>query len=223
MAVKAMFQGLIMAGGRGTRLTHGFEKPLVKVSGRAMVEYPLSALYESKRIAEVYVAVSRFTPKTEEYVRKRGVKVVKTPGLGYVEDARFAAEHVGLCSMIVLGADLPLIDGEAVDRVLERYRDAQKHALTVVSPLTDVLKAGLTPSCFIQRDGGIYVPCGVNVLDTGCVGEPFIEEEVMVTNDLRMMVNVNTRSDLEVAERLLSMRRRSKLGRLTGEARGAEG
>lgn len=220
--MKAVFQGLIMAGGKGTRLSHGLEKPLTEVAGRAMIQYPLSALGDSKLVSDVHVAVSRFTPKTEEYVRKIGVKVIRTPGAGYVEDVKSAAGNVGLCSMIVLGADLPLIDGEAVDEVLNHYSKACKHALTVVSPLRDVLKIGLRPSCLIKHRGGTYVPCGVNVLDTGCMDEPFIEQEVMVTRDLRMMVNVNTRSDLAVAERLL-LRRRSTQGRLTGGQREVRG
>lgn len=216
--MKTVFRGLIMAGGKGTRLSHGLEKPLIEIAGKAMIQYPLSALADSKLVNEVYVAVSRFTPKTEEYVRKMGVKVINTPGLGYVDDVKFAAENFGSCSMIVLGADLPLIDGEVVDEVLDRYSKTFKHALTVVSPLRDVLKVGLKPSCFIKHRGRTYVPCGVNVLDAGCMDEPFIEQEVMVTSDLRMMVNVNSRSDLEVAERLL-LKRRSRLSRLTGEPR----
>lgn len=74
---------LLMAGGRGARLKVRGEKPLVKICGKPMIEYVLEALRRACKVGDIVVAVSRHTPRTAAYARRRGLRVLRTPGRGF--------------------------------------------------------------------------------------------------------------------------------------------
>ncbi|MFW6317259.1 MAG: NTP transferase domain-containing protein, partial [Halorubrum sp.] len=102
-----------MAGGEGTRLGRG-EKPLYEIGGLPMVDRVLRALADGD-IDRTLVVTSPHTPETAAHVT---APVVETPGDGYVADLQVALEHVSL-PVLTVAADLPLLSGRVVDRVLD--------------------------------------------------------------------------------------------------------
>ena len=126
---------LVMAGGKGTRMRVAEEKPLVKVCGKPVIEYVLAALKRAKKIDSIIVAVSDCTPKTAKFLSQFPVKVIETPGKDYVSDMGYAAQNLKLGVFLAITADLPLITGETLDAIVERYERCGKPALTVAAPL----------------------------------------------------------------------------------------
>lgn len=192
-----------MAGGRGTRIELREEKPLLRVGGRAMVERVIDALKRARKVHDIVVAVSRHTPKTAERLKRLSVKVLETPGEGYVFDIKYAVKKLGLGKVLTISADLPLITSEVVDHIIEHYECCGKPALTVASPIEVYEKLRLKPEYEFEAKGMMVAPVGVNVIDGERVDEPEMEEETLIINDERLAVNVNTTDDLELAERLL--------------------
>lgn len=178
-----------MAGGEGRRLDRG-EKPLVAVGGEAMVDRVLAALRESA-VDRVVVATSPSTPETAAHV---DVPTVETPGEGYVADLGVALERVDRPALTVV-ADLPLLTGAVVDRVLER---AGGETTAVCVPEALVERLGASVDLVVERDGDPVVPAGINV-----VGPEDADREVVV-DEPRLAVNVNRPEDLALAERLLA-------------------
>ncbi|NIC00193.1 NTP transferase domain-containing protein [Halobacterium sp. R2-5] len=191
-----------MCGGRGTRLDSDAEKPLFEISGRPMVDYVRDALAES-RVDTAYAVVSPNAPETRAHLDSE-LPVIETPGEGYVADLTTALDAVDT-PVLTVAADLPLLDGDAVNTVL----DAAGGSTSVRVP------AALKEALGASTDGvGAWVPTGVNVVADD-------EDTVFRSYDARLAVNVNRRSDAALAERLLGPR--TDAPKSTGDVEGDDG
>jgi adenosylcobinamide-phosphate guanylyltransferase len=197
---------LLMAGGKGSRLKALEEKPLIKVCGKPMIQRVLEALKSANKVDDIIVAVSEHTPKTAAFAREMSLKVLQTPGKGFCLDAKYAIEKLGLGTVLIICADLPLISSDLIDKVVSHYEQCKKPALTVMAPLEVFMKLGLSIGYIFNINGRSLVPIGVNVIDGKRISEKELEEEVLVIDDIRAAVNVNTPDDLKIAEHILCTR-----------------
>jgi adenosylcobinamide-phosphate guanylyltransferase len=175
-----------MCGGKGTRLDAPVEKPRFEVGGRPMVDRVIDALTAS-RIETVYAVCSPHAPETRRSVPKPRIDA---PGEGYVSDLQFALDQVDQ-PVLTVAADLPLLDGAVIDRVLDAHDGGP---VTVCVPAT--VKRRLGASVETTLDDDDLAPTGLNVVAEG-------EETRLVIEDRRLAVNVNRRADATLAERLL--------------------
>jgi adenosylcobinamide-phosphate guanylyltransferase len=199
---------LVMAGGAGTRMRIEEEKPLLKVGGKPMIEHVLNALKGAKKVNEIVVTISERTPKTATFARKFSLKVLQTPGNGFCLDVGYAVKKLRLGTVLTICADLPLITSEFVDEVITHYERCNKPALTVMVPLEIYNKLGLSMDYVFKIEGKNLVPAGINVIDGKRIEEEELEEEILVVDNERVVVNVNTLEDLRVAELMLQPRSR---------------
>ncbi len=178
-----------MAGGAGSRLDATVEKPLCPVAGAPMIERVLDALAAS-RTDRTFAVTSPATPETAATL---GCPCIETSGDGYVADLdrALADERVSMPALTV-AADLPLLDGDAVDIVL----DAADGALTVALPVGRKRALGLSVDTAFRHGSCLVTPAGVNVVGEG--------EGTLLTRDLRFAANVNRSSDARRVEWLLS-------------------
>ena len=142
---------LVMAGGKGTRMRIAEEKPLIKVCGKPVIEYVLAALKDAKKIDSIIVATSSCTPKTTQLMKQLGVQVIETPGKDYVSDMGYAVQTLKLGVFLAIAADLPLVKGEMIDAIVERYEHCGKPALTVAVPLETKAKLGMCIGVLLQN------------------------------------------------------------------------
>ncbi|MFB6300995.1 MAG: NTP transferase domain-containing protein [Halobacteriales archaeon] len=182
-----------MCGGRGTRLDAPVEKPLLEIGGRPMIDRVRLALAESS-VQNSYAVVSPNAPRTHDHIAET-LPVIETAGDGYVEDLQTALAHEVIEPPVVTtAADLPLLDGDAVDRLLNAYTGG---SLTACVPARLKRELGLRSESAFDHGGRSVVPAGINVV------EPGTEDAVFLTHDVRFAVNVNRRIDAIVAEELL--------------------
>jgi adenosylcobinamide-phosphate guanylyltransferase len=193
---------LVMAGGKGTRMKTKKEKPLVKVGGKPLIEHVLNTLRNAKRIDKIVVAVSEYTPKTANLARKFSVKVVKTLGKGFCLDAQYAIKKLKLDTVLTISADLPYVTSEFIDKVIKRYEQSGKPALTVMAPPEIYRRLGLDTDYIFNVNGRPLTPVGINVVDGKRINEPRLEEEIFVILQEEIVINVNRLEDLKIAERL---------------------
>jgi adenosylcobinamide-phosphate guanylyltransferase len=151
-----------------------------------MVERVVDALVGS-RIDRVHAAVSPATPATAARLRPRRVRLVETPGDGYVADLGVALSGLDTPVLTVV-ADLPLLSAEAVEAVLERWTGG---STTVCVPVE--LKRRLGVSVDTTLPGTELAPSGCNVVDGDTT-------TTMTTTDRELAVNVNRPRDAAVAE-----------------------
>ncbi|MFB6086182.1 MAG: NTP transferase domain-containing protein [Halodesulfurarchaeum sp.] len=177
-----------MCGGRGKRLEFDGEKPLYEIDGEPMIDRVIDAL-QASRIEEILAVGSPHVPGTMAHVE---VPAIEGVGEGYVSDLLVALESVEK-PVLTVGADLPLLDGSAVDWVLDRYETG---SAMVAVPAERKTELGVSIDETTAPDGQPVVPSGVNV-----VGDPEPEHTLMST-DPRFAVNVNRPRDARIATHL---------------------
>ncbi|UCF44926.1 MAG: NTP transferase domain-containing protein [Candidatus Bathyarchaeota archaeon] len=191
---------LVMAGGKGSRMSLSEEKPLLKIGGKPVIEHVLAALKNAKKVNSIVVAVSDYTPKTAKLMLQFPVSVIKTPGKEYVSDMRYAVKNLNLHSILAIGADLPLITGEVVDTIVENYQRCGKPALSVVVPMETKKKLGLGGEYAFKIGNVCVVPAGINVIDGRRIDEEELDEEFCLLDRKEVAVNINTVQELRIAE-----------------------
>ncbi len=204
-----MVVALIMAGGKGTRMKLAQEKPLIEVCGKPVIAYVLAALKEAKKIDCIFVATTSATPKTTALMKQLGVTVIDTPGNDYVSDMGYTVQTLKLDVFLAIAADLPLVRGEMIDAIVERYERCGKPALTVAVPLETKAKLGMCIEYSFKTDADQdVVPVGINVIDGAKrYGDEWLDQDIFLMNNEELSVNINTVQELQLAERLLSKKR----------------
>jgi adenosylcobinamide-phosphate guanylyltransferase len=201
-----------MAGGKGTRMKLAEEKPLINVCGKPVIEYVLAALKSTKKIDKIIVATTNYTPKTTALMKLHGIQVIETPGKDYVSDMGYVVSTLKLGVFLAIAADLPLVKGEMVDAVVERYERCGKPALTVAVPLETKAKLGMCIEYSFKADDKDVVPVGINVIDGHKrYGDEWLDQDIFLLNHDELAVNINTVQELQLAERLLSKKTKNNL------------
>jgi adenosylcobinamide-phosphate guanylyltransferase len=194
---------LIMAGGKGTRFGGDTEKPMAQFMGKPLIRRVIEATKESERITETYVTVTSYSPKTAQEAKKASVKVIETNGKGYHEDIQQAIKDANLsCPVLLISADLPLLNGMFLDEIINKYRKSGKPALTVMIPEEAFRKYGLSAVSLYEHKGKMYAVSGINIMDGQQISEEQ-EQEVVVSSRPEAVFTVNSLKDLEAAKNYL--------------------
>jgi molybdenum cofactor guanylyltransferase len=186
--------GAVLAGGRGSRI--GGAKAAVELGGRPLISYPLAAV-ELASLEPVVVA------KADSELPPLACPVVHEPELprhplcGIVA----ALRHAGGRPVVVVGCDMPFVDAG-----LLAWLAAVPEPLAVVSlggepqPLLGRYDGALLPALESALARAESLRRTVESLQPRLVGEA---ELARFGGPRRLCLNVNTRADLERAERLL--------------------
>jgi adenosylcobinamide-phosphate guanylyltransferase len=194
---------LIMAGGKGKRFGGDTEKPMIKLLGKPLIRRVIEATKASKRISETYVAVTAYNSKTAEEASKASAKVIETKGHGYHADLRQTVLKLNLaCPVLTISSDLPLVNGEFLDEIIDKYEKSRKPALTVLAPIESCSKYGVYPTSFYEHGGNTYAVSGINIIDGRRILEEQ-EQEVVICRKPEAVFNINTPKDLESAKNYL--------------------
>jgi len=190
----------VMAGGLGTRLQMG-EKPMVRLFGRPLIDWVVSAL--EKAADRIFVATTDQVPETMEWAERMGLYLVETPGEGYVPDMISAVEEAGIDDpVLIVMADLPLLRGDIVEEIIEVYESVPEPALSVHVPLETYRRIATKPDSLFNYRGRLIVPSGVNVLLGSKIR--FEQEDYhLILDRIELAVNVNSPEDLAVCEMIL--------------------
>lgn len=192
---------MVMAGGKGSRLKMG-EKPLVRLFGRPLIDYVLSALQNSS-VDRIFVATTDNVPLTRRWAEDRELAAVDTSGKGFVADMVEAVEKAGLTeSILIIMADLPLVTPDLIDEIMEIYEERPEPALSTHTPLSLHSRLGRRPDSLFNYRGQLIVPSGINILDGAIIREEQ-EDYHLIMERIEMAVNVNVIEDLKLCESML--------------------
>lgn len=193
---------VIMCGGKASRMQAGTEKPLLRVGSVPMVERIFSALVGSNRFTRIVAGVSPNSPKTKEFLESKGIEVIGTAGEGYPQDLSRLLLKLKPETVLVVPADIPLLDAQGISDIVDAATSRQDPAVSIVLEKSFVENIGVRPSVVFNR----YCHSGITLFDTaGVTGEP-VQERYVVMNRKEIAVNVNTKEEMELAEKLLVQR-----------------
>jgi len=196
---------LIMAGGKGTRMGLPVEKPLLPFLGKPLIDWVAEAVACAEKVSEFYVVTSMNTPETEKHCLSKGWKVLRTEAKGYHDDLKQAVLAAGLmCSVLTIPADLPAVTGKFLDKVICEFEACGKDFFAVFVPITTRESFGLSVSSTDEYIGKWYAISGVNIVNGAKIqGEGKIETSAIITEEIEVLLNINTLKDLEISEKIV--------------------
>jgi adenosylcobinamide-phosphate guanylyltransferase len=196
---------LIMAGGRGSRMGLPTEKPMLQFLGKPLIDWVAGAILNAAKVSEFYVVTSSNTPLTEQHCLGKGWKVVRTDANGYHNDLKQAIAKLDwMGPVLTMPSDVPAITGPILDRIINEFETCGKDFLAVFVPIKSRQDLGLSISSTDEYKGVWYAVSGVNIINgTQILGEGKIETSAVITEEIEVVLNVNTTKDLEVAESLM--------------------
>ncbi len=198
---------LIMAGGKGTRFGGDIEKPMAIFDGKPLIRRVIEAAKESKKITEIYVAVTSYSPKTAQEAKSASVNIIETEGKGYHADVKQAVQDANInCPVMVVSADLPLLNGDFLDEIIEEYERSGKPALTVLIPEEALIEFGLSAVSSYEHEGKMYAVSGINIID----GRRILyeqEQKIISSKKPEAVFTVNSVKDLEATKNYCCIQR----------------
>ncbi|KXB05217.1 hypothetical protein AKJ49_01265 [candidate division MSBL1 archaeon SCGC-AAA382A03] len=197
------FVGLIMAGGKGKRMDSKVEKPLIKLNGKPMLEHIIEPLKELDEIEKIVVAFSPYTPETAKFAKSLSVITLKTPGEGFHADMKEAIKEIGEKPVLVISADLPLINRSILKEIIARFEKSSKPSLCVFVNFDD-FNFSQEDKTTSRVDGKSVSPAGINIIEGGKINEPKIEQENMTLSRPELALNINDKKTLALARKFLS-------------------
>jgi len=188
--------GLVMCGGRGTRMESAQEKLLIKYR-KPIIQHVISALDESGCFSKIICATSCNAPKTSKFVKDLGISTVETRGVGYVEDLNEALKSFD-DNVFVVSGDLALLDSEIVQKIVNALEDRKSWTSVLVSKkFLDLI--GIKPEYLVNYNGKECAFTGISIVNPkAIVGMEPVQESYIVIDDKRIAINLNTKSDYEL-------------------------
>lgn len=169
-----------MAGGKSSRMNT--EKLILKVQNRAVIEYAIDAMQNSK-VSEYYIAISPNAPATAKYLNNRD-HILLTHGAGYGEDIAFLLSIFNT-PFLTLSADSLFITSNEIDEIIDHFT---KNSMAGVVLINNIIN---------------YI--GLNIVVPGN-----IDDELYYFKDPLLALNINTRENLETANKIFANRRIEK-------------
>jgi molybdopterin-guanine dinucleotide biosynthesis protein A len=185
--------GVILAGGAGRRV--GGAKATVNLCGRPLIAYPLAAV---EQVLDEVVVLAKDTttlpslPRTAVWIER---EPRQHPLVGLTEALALAGGR----PVLVCAVDLPLITPDLVRRLASTSPEAGSAALASHEGEAQPLLGCYYPTALEALRAE---PPNVSVRDAVARLAPTVVE----VDDAELLLNVNTRADLQRAARLLSRR-----------------
>ncbi len=199
---------VIMAGGKATRFNFKElgvdynEKSILPIKDRRLIDWVIEPLRFSKFIRNIYVAITNYTPKTQEYLIEKyqdQIILVQTPGKDFQSDLKYIIKARNLEHVIVFNSDLPLLDVERIDDIIISYFEENIPAFSV---MVDLETAGKiinleenAESIYTDENKNKLYPVGINIINGRYIEEDFIEQKEYISNDPDLLFNINTLQD----------------------------
>lgn len=190
--------GLVMAGGKGSRMKIQEEKLLLKYT-RPTISHVITALQNTNSFSKIIIATSPNSPKTKEMLQKTGIEIFDTPGKGFVEDLNLILSSFNDDILVVPG-DLPLLDDEIIKKIIGYYNS--KNIWTSFLVTKDFLKSiGLISDFSVNFQNKECYYTGISIINAKKINNlDFVKENYYILDDKRIGMNLNTLEDYRLLD-----------------------
>jgi adenosylcobinamide-phosphate guanylyltransferase len=190
--------GLIMAGGKGTRMNSNEEKLLLMYK-KPVILHVVDAMQNAGCFSKIIALTSPNSPNTEKILRETGIDVISSRGESFVSDLNEALQQLDEIVFVTSG-DLPLLDGHIVKTIIDHH-EPERTWTSIVTTLSFQKTLGTTSDCIVENHD--YVQTGISIVNAKKITnlDP-VEEKFLVIDDKRIGLNLNTKDDYSLLDRL---------------------
>jgi adenosylcobinamide-phosphate guanylyltransferase len=188
--------GLVMAGGKGTRMNLDDEKLLLKYK-KPIILHVVDSLNDSKCFSKILALTSSNSPMTKKLLEQNKIDIFDTDGIGYVEDLSLVLQSTA-DSVLVTSGDLPLLDKEIIQQIVNCY-DPEKTWTSILVTSNFLAELGLESNYSIHYDDQKCNYTGISLVNANKISSSEnIDENYIIINDKRVAFNLNTKQDYEL-------------------------
>jgi GTP:adenosylcobinamide-phosphate guanylyltransferase len=208
----------VMCGGKGTRMgLSNNEKPLLKIKGKTLIGWVISALLDSQRFVKIVGVSSPSAPQTSRFLQyhyRHLIDIIEAEGANYSDDLCSLLDKIKPSKTFVVSADLPLLSPKTIRKIVKSCTSLHSPCISIVLEEYFVRRLGIKPSIVFKIDKQEYCHSGIMIIDSSKSKTlQNLDEYYLVMNEKEIAVNVNTPMDLNVAKKLIHTisQERSKL------------
>jgi adenosylcobinamide-phosphate guanylyltransferase len=188
--------GIIMAGGKGSRMKLPGEKLLLKYK-KPIILRVNEALCDSDCFSKIIFITSPNSPKTKKLLQENNYKIFDTSGMGYVEDLNLVLKSLN-DSVFITSADLPLLDSEIIKKIVNLYSLNNTWTTILVTKIF-LESLGISSDYNITFENQICNYTGISMINSKMISSlENIEENFVIVDDKRIGFNVNTKQDYDL-------------------------
>ena len=192
--------GLIMAGGKGTRMNSEEEKLLLTYE-KPVILHVVDALQKSNCFTKIIALTSPNSPKTEKILQETGIETLPSPGESFVSDLNQMLQQLDDVVFVTSG-DLPLLDSHIVKTIVELY-EPEETWTSIVTTLSFALTLRSQKSLGIKSDSIVaeddYAHTGISIVDDKKITNfDSVKEKFVILDDKRIGLNLNTKDDYQL-------------------------
>lgn len=188
--------GLVMAGGKGTRMNLDNEKLLLEYK-KPIVLHVLDSLKNSNSFSKILAITSKNSPKTKKLIEQNNFETFNTPGIGYVEDLNLVLQTIHE-NVLVTSGDLPLLDKEIVQKIINHF-DPQKTWISILVTKKFLTSLGLESDYSVNFQDQMCHYTGISLINSEKISslENLVENYIII-DDKRVAFNLNSKQDYDL-------------------------
>ena len=188
--------GLVMAGGKGTRMDHSDEKLLLEYK-KPVILNVIDSLRNSNCFSKVIVATSPNSPNTKSTLEQNNIETLSTPGNGYTHDLNALLQKMeGF--LFVISGDLPLLDEKIIQIMTEKFNPKNVWTSFLVSK-NFLNSLNLESDLLINYNNIECVYTGISIINADKIKNfNLVKETYIILDDKRIAFNLNTKKDYEL-------------------------
>jgi adenosylcobinamide-phosphate guanylyltransferase len=190
--------GLVMAGGKGSRMKTNEEKLLLK-HVHPTILHVVFALQNSNCFTKIIAATSPNSPKTKEMLQNAGIETFETTGEGYVEDLNLILRSIN-DDVFVVSGDLPLLDDIIVKKIVNLHHHDKIWTSYLVTK-DFLISLGLKSELSVIFQNKECHFTGISIINANEINNlDSVEEIYHILNDKRIAFNLNTVEDYRLLD-----------------------
>lgn len=188
--------GLVMAGGKGTRMNLDDEKLLLKYK-KPIILHVIDSLNNSNLFSKILAITSPNSPKTKKLLQENNIEIFDTPGIGYVEDLNLVLKAID-DQVLVTSGDLPLLDEEIIKKIVNQY-DSQKTWISILVTKKFLSSLGLESDYPVNFSDQVCHYTGISLVNSKRITSlETLDENYIIIDDKRLAFNLNSKQDYDL-------------------------
>ncbi len=188
--------GIVMAGGKGTRMNLDGEKLLLKYK-KPIILHVVDSLKNSNLFSKILVITSTNSPKTKKLLEENNIEIFDTSGIGYVEDLNLVLQSLDDVVLVTSG-DLPLLDKNIIQKIVNHY-DSEKIWTSILVTRKFLSSLGLESDYPLNFDSQVCYYTGISLVNSNKITSlENLEENYIIIDDKRIAFNLNSKQDYDL-------------------------
>ena len=188
--------GIVMAGGKGTRMNLDEEKLLLTYK-KPIILHVIDSLRNSNLFSKILAVTSPNSPKTKKLLEENNVEIFDTYGIDYVEDLNLVLKSID-DGVLITSGDLPLLDDDIVQKIVNQY-SSHKTWVSILVTKNFLSSLGLESNYQVNFNDEICHYTGISLVNSKKISSlKNLEENYIIIDDKRIAFNINSKYDYDL-------------------------